>query len=85
MPAHLTSTDAVLILTALAVVAILASVVVCHVAHKHDASAGEFCMCLFCLAVAAIWRRSHGRHRMEDKYHLQRWIRADWHRLTPRS
>lgn len=53
-------------------------------AHEHELTLFLYFSRLTC-AFAARLDLHHGRHRLEDHYDRQRSIRADFHRLTPKS
>ncbi|MEV0647593.1 hypothetical protein AB0I28_20230 [Phytomonospora sp. NPDC050363] len=66
----------------MAVPAVFGVALLTHVAHARGLTVGEYCTCFLCLLAEKL-DRHHGRHRMEDLYHLQGTIRADFHRLRP--
>lgn len=73
-----------LCVTATALPVLITTTILIHVAHAHDLSLGELCTCWACLLANKL-DRHHGRHRLEDHYDAQRYIRADFHRLRPDS
>lgn len=56
-----------------------------HLAHLCRCTTPELAACLFHRFAALVLRRGNGRHRMRDKYELQRTIRADFHELSRRG